>query len=66
MSLAITLYIAQKFENTFCNSKMIIHFSKDVTHIADIIDVSKNINQHSELHVENRLLNIYQHILIMA
>lgn len=50
MSLAITLYIAQKFENIFCNSKMIIHFSNDVIHIVDIIDVNENINQYSELH----------------
>lgn len=52
MCLAITLYIAQKSENVFCNSKMIIHFSDDVTHIVDIIDVSENINQYSELHVD--------------
>lgn len=28
---------------------MIIHFSKEVTHIVDIIDASENINQSSEL-----------------
>lgn len=56
------LYIAQKIENIFCISEMIIHFSKEVTHIVDI-DVTENASQSSELHVEGWLLNIHQHIV---
>lgn len=57
------LYIAQKIENIFCISEMIIHFSKEVTHIVDIIDATENASQSSELHVEGRSLNIHQHIV---
>lgn len=31
------------------------------THIGDIIDINRSITQYPKLHLESRLLNIYQH-----